>query len=609
MPRNERASVVGQADGPESGVRSDQSAEFVESLRRISLSLTSGMDLRDVLQAIVDAISDHTMWQLVWIYAMDTDGGFGEIVARRDRMEYTPRSPQQRWPFDGNPALDALRRNEVIAFADVRSATDYPSLQESAIPRGVISTANVPLSSADPHGRAMVLCVQSRQALLEDPTQIPFLKAVASLASLAATNAGLLSDARHVAARASETAALLSSTMDAISSGAPSREVLGEIETATARTLIVFDSHGHLFSAGRVPPDLGLDQAAWEARVLENRAALFERAHQAADSVRRPAVVDIGIGEHLSLRGLATRFGHDDRWTSTVISVGWGADNDSARHNSAGTATAMVLLRERLAFESQTMLQRDVIQQMLKGTVDDRYEFTARAAFAGLNVGEPCYLVVAQRQDEVDRSDRMNWLATTLGVHLQRWPGAVMQHIKGKYVIVLPAQRSREADLEVFVSALGRIGDAGQPTLLVTCSPEPLDLLQVPAEWRRAKQTLDLASKLGRRGLVSSRDFGAYRVLLPALQGEDILEFIHSSVGALIEADRESNGDLFLTAEVFTNAGGRFQEAARRLHIHVSTLRYRLQRISALLDRDLTDEEIRFEVSLAIRLERLRQGG
>jgi len=48
------------------------------------------------------------------------------------------------------------------------------------------------------------------------------------------------------------------------------------------------------------------------------------------------------------------------------------------------------------------------------------------------------------------------------------------------------------------------------------------------------------------------------------------------------------------------------QESARRLHIHVSTLRYRLERIRSLLGVDVSDEDARFELSLALRLHRLR---
>lgn len=595
---------------PGSGAAGDvgQAAELVESLRRIALSLTSGMDLRDVLQAIVDAICDHTQWQLSWIYAMDTDGGYGEIVARRDRMEYTQKSPKQRWPFDGNPALDALRRNEVIAFRDVREADEYPELRASALSRGVVSTANIPLSSTDPRGRAMVLCVQSRQALLDDPTQISFLKAVASLASLAASNAGLLSEARRVAARASETAQLLSSTMDAVSAGTPSREVLRLVEETTKRTVIVFDSHGNLFSAGTVPPELGVDQSSWEARILEIRASVYRKAHEALGSGERavPLAFDLARGQRLF--GYASRFGNDDRWMSTVVSVGAASTSDAARHHSAGTATAMVLLRERLAFEAQSMLQRDVVQELLRGRVDDPYEFTARAAFAGLHVDEPNYLVIAQRTAEVDRSGRANGLARTLSVHAQRWPGAVLQVVKGKHVFILPAARARSADLDVFLAGLASITLDGSPALLVTAAPGALTAEDFGSHWKHGRQTLELAAKLGRRGIVKAEDFGAYRVLLPALQGDDIVTFINGTIGPLVDADGGGNGDLFLTAEAFANSSGRFQETARRLHIHVSTLRYRLQRIAMLLGRDLSDEETRFEVSLAIRLERLRQG-
>lgn len=587
----------------------DQVPEYVESLRHISISLSSGMDLRDVLQVIVDAICDHTLWKLSWIYAMDTDGGYGEIVARRDRMDYTKQSPKQRWPFGGNPALDALRHNEVIAVPDARVAKEYPELREYAMSRGVVASANLPLSSTDPRGRPMVLCVQSRHPLLEDPTQIPFLKAVASLASLAATNAGLLAEARHVATRASETAQLLSSTMDSISTGASSRSVLAHIETTTARSIVVFDSSGHLFSTGRVPPELDLDQDQWEAAVLEHRDQLYRSTNELLEPHRHSAVpIELDVLGGPVLSGFVTRFGQDERSTSTVITIGWAGDGSATRHNSAGTATAMVLLRERLALEAQSMLQRDVLVQMLEGVVDDRYEFAARAAYAGIEIDQPNYLVVVRRTAAVERLSRTPRLSTVLKAHLLRWPGGVMQSIAGVYVMVLPSTRARSDELAAFVETLAAVMQDGEPAFLVTHTVDPITLEKFPREWQRCRQTIELAEKVDRTGLVGVRDFGAYRVLLAALQGEDIAEFIHTTIGPLLDADRDRHSELFDTAESFANSSGKFQETARRLHIHVSTLRYRLQRIAALLGKDLADEEIRFEVSLATRLERLRRG-
>jgi DNA-binding PucR family transcriptional regulator len=253
------------------------------------------------------------------------------------------------------------------------------------------------------------------------------------------------------------------------------------------------------------------------------------------------------------------------------------------------------------------MLQRDVLVQMLEGAIDDRYEFTARAAFAGIEIDEPSFLVVARRTASVD-AGRSARLGSLLNAHLRRWPRGVVQSIAGMYVFVLPAARARADELESFVATIGDVVEDGVQAFLVTHSAEPLLLDQFPREWQRSRQTIELAEKLDRSGVVDIHDFGAYRVLLAALQGQDIAEFIRTTLGPLLDADRDGHSELFDTAEAFASSSGRFQETARRLHIHVSTLRYRLARVAVLLGRDLSDEEVRFEVSLAARLERLRRG-
>lgn len=585
--------------------------EYVESLRRISQSLTSGMDLQGVLQAIVEALCDHTRWQLCWIYAMDTDGGFGEIAARRDRMEYTTQSPKMRWPFGGNPALDALRRNEVFAFPDVREATEYPVFVESAVSRGVVASANVPLSSNDPNGRPMVLCVQSRYPLLSDPSQIPFLRAVASLASLAATNAGLLAEARQVAARASETAALLSSTMDGITAGRPSRELLREIESRTLQTLVVFDGQGHLYYAGTPPREIALVPGDWEAAVLERRAELHELVRDVAEGAAHgPVPVAVPVLDGVApLSAFVSRFGADERSMTTVVCIVGAVANAGPSHLSVGTATAMVLLRDHLRYEAQTMLQREVISQLLAGDFEDRYELTVRAGFAGIDVDEPRYLVVASIAAGV-QEDYAEQILTEVTSCVRRWPHAHHLVLSGRHVLLLPSSRSSDTDARHFVERLASsVTVNGERALVVTSSERPLVLDDYAAAWARCVQTIELADKIERRGVVGLNDFGAYRVLLPALEGKDITEFIDATIGPLLKSDRDSGGDLFATVEAFANMSGKFQETSRHLHIHVSTLRYRLQRAMKLLRRDLADEETRFEISLATRLERLRQRG
>jgi purine catabolism regulator len=69
----------------------------------------------------------------------------------------------------------------------------------------------------------------------------------------------------------------------------------------------------------------------------------------------------------------------------------------------------------------------------------------------------------------------------------------------------------------------------------------------------------------------------------------------------------EKSGALLDTLEALCDEGFQLAGASRKLGIHISTLRYRLERIETLLDVTLEDQEKRFELQVAIAMLRLMQ--
>lgn len=97
------------------------------------------------------------------------------------------------------------------------------------------------------------------------------------------------------------------------------------------------------------------------------------------------------------------------------------------------------------------------------------------------------------------------------------------------------------------------------------------------------------------------RDLGSHAGLL-AQQDPDLLErFCHELLDPLAEHDTARASDLLPTLTAFLASGGRWAATAARLHVHVNTLRYRLDRVAALTGRDLDDPDDRVDFHLALR--------
>ncbi|WP_164820218.1 PucR family transcriptional regulator, partial [Paenibacillus pasadenensis] len=98
--------------------------------------------------------------------------------------------------------------------------------------------------------------------------------------------------------------------------------------------------------------------------------------------------------------------------------------------------------------------------------------------------------------------------------------------------------------------------------------------------------------------------------LLPALDdGRRLQAYVARHLGPLLEADRLRGGELLRTLQVFLDADGSKQEAARRLYVARQSLYYRLERIEELIGPVWLDPERRLAAELALRAYRLLHPG
>lgn len=90
--------------------------------------------------------------------------------------------------------------------------------------------------------------------------------------------------------------------------------------------------------------------------------------------------------------------------------------------------------------------------------------------------------------------------------------------------------------------------------------------------------------------------------LLLSLQDPELLSATSRALlGPVLDQDERRGGDLLPSLEVFLDTGGRWQEAAQRLHVHINTLRHRMSRVEELTGRSLSHTPDRVDLFLALR--------
>ncbi|GAA3832858.1 PucR family transcriptional regulator [Nocardioides panacisoli] len=104
----------------------------------------------------------------------------------------------------------------------------------------------------------------------------------------------------------------------------------------------------------------------------------------------------------------------------------------------------------------------------------------------------------------------------------------------------------------------------------------------------------------GQVSVVGSEEVTSHVLLLAAVPDDVRRAYALRVLGTLVEHDVRSGTDLVETLRTFLGCSGSWTRTADALHLHVNTVRYRVQRVQELIGRDLARFDDRVDVYLAL---------
>ena len=198
----------------------------------------------------------------------------------------------------------------------------------------------------------------------------------------------------------------------------------------------------------------------------------------------------------------------------------------------------------------------------------------------------------------------------------RRYPGRLLVARATGIVLLIPS--SPEADQGAELEALHRFAELLLKTVVAATRNVSLSVGignrtetvgDLPQAHDEARQAIRLMRHGGRRGVVTSyRSLGAFRLLLEVERPEALRRYVTEMLGPLERYQEGRETPLLETVEELILAHWNQREAARRLHVHINTLLYRIQRIEKLTGFALSDPETRVALAVAVRARSLLQG-
>jgi DNA-binding PucR family transcriptional regulator len=174
-----------------------------------------------------------------------------------------------------------------------------------------------------------------------------------------------------------------------------------------------------------------------------------------------------------------------------------------------------------------------------------------------------------------------------------------MRTLPTLHVVVLLATESM-AD---WPEALEKVKEvASQERLIVVPADPTAHVTQLTHVYRRAQPYLTLAHAVGAgAGIVTVKELRLYAVLA-GIPLSDRVEFVRDMLGPVLDLPEHKATELLDTLDAVYRRRGRIADAARALHLHQNSVRYRLNRIEQLTGLCLDVPAERLHLELAMRL-------
>jgi sugar diacid utilization regulator len=254
------------------------------------------------------------------------------------------------------------------------------------------------------------------------------------------------------------------------------------------------------------------------------------------------------------------------------------------------TMLALELAHQRNLAETELRLRRELVDDLASGTDND--SAYARAQALGHDLHGTHYVIVVHSRGRA--GDAIADAASRAASALR------LQYIQGRHGGTVVLITDRRPDPGAFHHAIHERLDATSITVGISGRCEqPSDFVRSFADAHGAVQ-IRLQSRIP-DGATTFEELGFYRLIDAAHADGQVDRFIREWLGALMEYDVTRHSDLVHTLAQYLECGGNYNDSAAVLHIHRSTLRYRLGRIRELTGFDLRDVNTRFNLQAATR--------
>lgn len=261
------------------------------------------------------------------------------------------------------------------------------------------------------------------------------------------------------------------------------------------------------------------------------------------------------------------------------------------------TVAALLMLYQESLQTAEASLKGSLIAQLIEGNGQRETILSDQSLRYGLDLRLPCRMMIvsADKRQPPYVTPSYPIINRILARHAQQ---AVAAQFAGQVVILIQASQDVDSLAETLLERLSN----GKVKVRIGISDIFTDAARVSTAHHQCSEALEIARRIqSAQPIQRFADLGYLHTLFHA--GAASLQ--HNPHVPILRRLLDEKADLLKTLETYLDVGGGSIQTAENLHIHRSTLNYRLGRIKKICQVDLSCPHTRLNLQIALKLMRL----
>ncbi len=271
-------------------------------------------------------------------------------------------------------------------------------------------------------------------------------------------------------------------------------------------------------------------------------------------------------------------------------------------------------LKQKIAFEVEKKLKDDFIDALIYWNDNEEMDIVNMAANFGYDFSQPYLIaVLCLKSVEFSKGEQhfirdKKLIMRVLNDTLKKSLIGEMIFFKGDDIIIL-APYPHEKDFSdiketrLFLSKVQRaVFNAIGASVSIGVGSAAKELKEIKQSYHEARAAVDFLNQTGKQGILFFSEMGFYQLFADQRDQKRLEDIAKKKLNKLIKSDSSKGTSFLKTLERYFYHDGNLRATSEDLHVHINTLRKRLQVLQDTFDIDLTVEKCKFDTHFAIKI-------